>query len=670
MRKLIGKYTLIMMLVFSILSAIIFFKFINFRKAITEIAVLDSTVEQVVSILELNEEKDEKAEALFEQAYVNRAKNLAYTLLETFDNNPSADDLRQLAARIEVDDIHIVDENGILVESSDEGSLGIDFHDSEKLRSFLPLIESENQDDSYIQMEGVDFSTDMKKVYIGVKPVGNTNGMIQIEVSPDTLLEYMQASSISSVIESMPIRDYVTIYVIDKETGELLGVSKDRTARSGDDMENLVKTLSSYVGHSGKVTINHDKQLISVREYAGNLVCVTSELSVIYSSTVTQLIIMCFLNILLIAVAVFSLYKLIDHFVLHDIEDIISGMYEFLNGDIDVRFSVSSKTELRKMAEGLNKWVDSYESKSERISKIVSMMGNSFATYEYDYDLNQVFFSDNLPGMLELTKEECEQLIRERFSKVYEEIHIYNSNEKPLEDIYITKSGRQVIIQRMVSINTYYAIIRDVSEEREEHEKLSDALHEANKKAARDVLTGLYNREKAEEIINSWFATGWQNGVMLLMDLDNFKKVNDQKGHPEGDKLLKKFADILRSQFRDDDMKARIGGDEFIVFMPNIMSEDTLEDKLNELLDTCRRELKEYYLEQKVSISVGGAYIDYTMHSYAELYQCADSAMYVAKRQGKDGYYINEDHVTCMRSECIHCRRECKRRKALFQDSQ
>ena len=59
-------------------------------------------------------------------------------------------------------------------------------------------------------------------------------------------------------------------------------------------------------------------------------------------------------------------------------------------------------------------------------------------------------------------------------------------------------------------------------------------------------------------------------------------------------------------------------------------------------------------------------YVDNFIHSYEELYRCADSAMYVAKRQGKDGYYINEDNVTCMRSECIYCRQNCKRRSILF----
>ncbi len=222
-------------------------------------------------------------------------------------------------------------------------------------------------------------------------------------------------------------------------------------------------------------------------------------------------------------------------------------------------------------------------------------------------------------------------------------------------------------MQYVINNNSCYGVIRDVSEERAQQQRLSEALQEAKQKAQKDGLTGLYNRNKAKDIIDEWFAEGHENGVLLLMDMDNFKKVNDEKGHPEGDILLKKFADLLVTQFRGSDLKARLGGDEFIVFMPNKIDMEILETKLKSFLFACRSELRKYYLEQRVSVSIGIAYVDNKINSFDELYECADAAMYVAKRRGKDAFYVNEENLTCMGTECTQCRAQCSRRKILFE---
>ena len=349
-----------------------------------------------------------------------------------------------------------------------------------------------------------------------------------------------------------------------------------------------------------------------------------------------------------------------------DVENLVNGVNEFVSGNNRVRFHANKRTELYKMAEGLNKWANVMETKSERLSKMVSMMGRNFATYEYYTDIHQMFYSDNLPSMFEMTPEECENMILARFLNESERIEANGVQEEPAGELIVTRSGRYLKIQRIISEDAFYAIIRDISEEKREQEKLYNELDKANEKASKDILTGLYNRSKAKEIIDDWFKEGNTDGVMLLMDLDNFKRVNDQKGHPEGDRLLKKFAQVLTVQFRNSDIKARIGGDEFVVFIPNKIDRSILEEKVKAFLNACRKELSQYYMEQKVSVSVGMAFVDDSTKSYEELYHCADAAMYVAKRQGKDGFYINEDNITCMGNECTACREDCKRRKTLF----
>src|SRR5699024_2592316 len=122
---------------------------------------------------------------------------------------------------------------------------------------------------------------------------------------------------------------------------------------------------------------------------------------------------------------------------------------------------------------------------------------------------------------------------------------------------------------------------------------------------------------------------------------DNFKLVNDDLGHPVGDEVLKIFSSCLTNFFRENDIISRIGGDEFIVFINDNIEEDNLIEKLNEILNNIRKDLKYYYKNYGLSTSIGVAYKNKQNSTYEKLYKEADSALYKAKNLGKDRFYIN-----------------------------
>ena len=650
------------------------FSFIgNFRKENVEKKLLETVTNQVVTVLKANSEKLEDAKKLFENDYLNRAQNLAYIISETMENNPSNDELRQLAERIKVTDIHIVNEEGIVTKSTEEKSIGINFYEEDELKEFIPLIESQDEDDYYIDMDGYDLKNQKDMIYVGVKLFHSEKGILQIAITPRTLAAYEQKSSIANTIESMPVRDYVTIFAVDGKTGKLLGISKDKSQileiGEENEIEDTVTALRGYIDTPGKIKINGQERLIKVQEYDGNLVAVTSDLDALYSSLPQTVGVIGLVVGILVTISIYCLYKLIDFFVIKDVEQLVNGVNEFANGNRDVKFYASKSAELDAMSNALNRLVDILESRPQRIAKVLSMIGNNVAVYEYFEDLNQFFYSDNLPNLLGVDEEECEKMIYNKFIETVKSSDFDSEKEIIGNETITTKSGRYLKMQTLITKNTSYALIRDVSEERERYQKLSDELCIANERAARDVLTGLYNRDKIQELIDGWFSEEGNNGILILMDLDNFKKVNDEKGHPIGDKLLRQFGDLLFKQFRSSDIKARIGGDEFVVFIPNSMDLSALKGKLERFLVACRETLKVYYEEQKVSVSIGVAYSNRNVHSYEELYKRADSAMYVTKKHGKDGFYINEDNIICMRDTCINCREYCKRREAIFHEA-
>lgn len=196
-------------------------------------------------------------------------------------------------------------------------------------------------------------------------------------------------------------------------------------------------------------------------------------------------------------------------------------------------------------------------------------------------------------------------------------------------------------------------------------DRMAGELTDARQEAALDRLTGLYNRNGFERQAEAFLEKSEEEGVLLLFDLDHFKLVNDMEGHPAGDRLLVQFARCLSGAFRREDVVGRLGGDEFAVLLTRRLSAGTLEEKLRGLFREIRSSMGESYGKYQVSASAGAVPVDGSLRDYGELYQCADTALYIAKYMGRDRYYINEQKIRCMRRECTGCRADCPRSRIL-----
>lgn len=168
-------------------------------------------------------------------------------------------------------------------------------------------------------------------------------------------------------------------------------------------------------------------------------------------------------------------------------------------------------------------------------------------------------------------------------------------------------------------------------------------LHQAQA----DSLTGLLNRTSTSACIDTWLAVPNRQGALLMLDLDNFKEVNDVWGHQAGDSILILTADLLRAHFRQSDVIGRIGGDEFMVLMKDVSSRSVVELHMRRLCEEFRLLTDPTYPQISVSCSVGAAMIPDQGHSFEELYPHADSALYCAKHRGKDGWSIFSGESSC-----------------------
>ena len=174
-----------------------------------------------------------------------------------------------------------------------------------------------------------------------------------------------------------------------------------------------------------------------------------------------------------------------------------------------------------------------------------------------------------------------------------------------------------------------------------DRKKLEDQLKELSEK---DALTGAYNRRYFMQIFDREFsiAKRYKNKLsVLLVDIDNFKKINDTYGHAGGDAALKKLVLLCEEFFRQSDMFARYGGEEFIVMLPNTPSlgaaiiAERIRAKIEEMTVPYEKETI------KFTISIGITLVlDTDTNSNAVLTR-ADSALYQAKKKGRNRIEIN-----------------------------
>jgi len=165
--------------------------------------------------------------------------------------------------------------------------------------------------------------------------------------------------------------------------------------------------------------------------------------------------------------------------------------------------------------------------------------------------------------------------------------------------------------------------------------------------AMKDPLTGLWNRKYLEEMMQK-FTAGKVKGTLMLMDLDNFKGINDTYGHVMGDAALIAFGRTLTRFVHSDDVVARIGGDEFAVFLKNSVGEDLLGNRVAGLVKEVEKELGVIRVEAAhSSVSIGISSMPKDGNTFIELYNNADKALYFVKRNGKNHYrfYTGEEKV-------------------------
>lgn len=184
--------------------------------------------------------------------------------------------------------------------------------------------------------------------------------------------------------------------------------------------------------------------------------------------------------------------------------------------------------------------------------------------------------------------------------------------------------------------NFFAATFSDITDRKEFQAHL-------DKLAFYDSLTQLPNRQLLKQFLsNSLFRSDPQKNklAVLFLDLDKFKDVNDRFGHDEGDLVLKESTQRITARIRESDMASRIGGDEFVVVLSRFKQREDVFKVAENLLESLAQPIKTVNGTHRLSVSIGVAFYPEHGNAPEDLLRRADTAMYQAKRSGRNGFSV------------------------------
>lgn len=633
MQKIFTKYMVIILTTAIMLILLINFLINWHRLEDQQFDTFQIKIDQIIHTLESNQMELDLMNENLNEDYFTRAKAAAYVLDRQEEVVMDVSEMQYLAKLLDVDELHYIDENGIIASASVSQYIGMNMADYDQTRPFLAILESDEEGAYLIQEARPNAAAGKIMQYIGVARK-NKGGFVQVGFEPKRLMEAQSRNTYDYIFSKFPTDVGEELFVVDCETGAVLGHSEDIGQDFGADSYQP-GALRECVEGAYRTGADGRKLYVVSQMYGNVIICAALPAETLFNRLFSDSVLTCVYLFLIELAVIFLLNYLVRRRVIDGIHHIIEDLSAITNGNLDTTVAVGGNREFEELSRGINTMVTSIINVSARISAIIEISRVSLAAFEYESGRNHVFVTSGLGALLDIS----DQAVAE-FGKnagVFDS-YIRRLTENPIEgemNVYRIHDDKYVRIQMSESAGRKLGVITDVTGDvMEKRQMRYENTH--------DPLTGLYKFQYFKQLAAERLRQMPEGDVcaLVMIDLDYFKGINDTFGHDVGDRYLQSFSAVMNAMPAEHFLTARRSGDEFCMMVYGCANRDEIAG----YLDTFYEKIAQNQVElsdtetRTISASAGFAWTNDFGSDIAELLSRADEALYVVKRDTKGVY--------------------------------
>lgn len=585
---------------------------------------------QMNQLIESKKKELDKEEEEFSERCIRAADIAVYCISLSPESVSTPEAARELAARLDVDEIHCVTPDGKIVAGTHPEYYGYTFDSGEQMRYFLPMLKDRGLK---LCQEITPNTAEGKKMQYAAVWKEDGSGIIQIGMEPRRLLKEMEENSLEKTVAEIPIDMKGFFHVLDLKTDKIAASTDPELSGvyMGDILE---KDADGKLKENFHCWFRGNKYCVYTKTY-GDTALVRCYLSQYPLKNTIFSTMMVLIYLALAAAAVIGgIVWYVDKKLTSNLTKIINELKQSDKGDFE---NITVRTQVKELDElilYMNQMLKSIRLGWDKMIDIIDKGQIPVGIFEHNQFFGKNFVNGRLLELLGIEEDEFGEdrlptEIESRLEAVLgrpaedEQIYQYDRNG---EETYL-KIEKQTDEQSV----TYY--VTDMSMWWRE-------INELREQSNKDSLTGLYNRRgfhnRMDELFSNPHTLGY--GAVIMLDADGLKRINDIYGHPVGDEYLKKISLIAREAKGPGTVAARLGGDEFIIFLYGFESLESIEEACGELKARRGEQFTVINGDERLEFSVGCALYPDDGRNYHSLMYIADERMYLEKRKRKITY--------------------------------
>ena len=603
------------------------------RQAVTNAEVM---FEQISQVLEENDRELARVTVAFKNDTLQMADTVAYIIdrdagLVDADNVAgSGEQLRDIAKLVGVDEINVFNSAGVLFVGTEPAYIGCTMDDGEQIGFFKPML-----DDPRLRLcqDIMPNTADGKEMLYAA--VWSDDYIVQVGMKPDTVNAVTERNDPSRIFSMLTVTKGVSAYAV-YANGVIRGSTEEADVGLYCDDIGLPLARLTAGRERFSVTLHGQTRALCVVYRLQDGVIVYLEAN---GTLYHDVPIYCLIMFLALAVTdlllIFVVHWYIRRHLIDCIDRVNASLTAIADGDLDENVRITDSQEFSELSRHINQMVKSILSNTDKISFVLKKANLNMGVYEYNKRMKQVRLTAGIGRLFGVEEAEMELLARNTTAFRHFVQGVCSHVLPGTENVYVVTDKEETRYVKIEEINLdgdVFGVAVDMTEAVQHRMQLEEERDI-------DLLTGLYNRRGAEARFTTLFADPavMAHGALVMLDADELKIVNDRYGHDDGDRYLRKVADVLGQFPQEHRLAARVGGDEFVLLLYGYETEEELSVALRLLQKAQENTVVALHDGKKIPLRFSYGYQPTAPGAdYNALLAAADTLMYENKRQRKE----------------------------------